>query len=134
MSRQASYRWLIGNEKGGIPVKALFWILVFIIGLYSAYKFAPPELEFYMFKTDIDEEAKIAHMYSDEALAKRIFQKAETWNVPIDADSLQIERGAYDITITADYTITLDFFGKYQRERKYHIFVQRPLKEAGRVL
>lgn len=94
----------------------------------------PPYAGFYMLKTEVEEEAKTAHMYTDAALADRITMKAAAWSIDLGPDKLLIERGMEHITIAVDYTVGLDFFGGYHRELAYHIEVRRPLKERGRVL
>ena len=99
-----------------------------------AYMFVPPYAGFYMLKTDVEEEARIAHMYTDEDLASRITRKAAAWSVTLGPDNLEIVRDSEQITIKVDYTVSLNFFDRYVRELDYHILVEAPLKEKGRVL
>lgn len=122
------------KQAGFISLRALFWLLFFAAIFYSAYKVVPPYVGFYMLKTEVEEEAKIAHMYTDEALESRITEKAATWSVMLGPESLQIIRGRDEIRITVDYTVTLNFFDRYSRQIVYDIDVQEPLKEPGRVL
>ncbi len=103
-------------------------------GIYAAYMFVPPYAGFYMLKTEVEEEVRVAHMYTDEVLAKRITGKAASWSIELSPQELQIYRGSDDIRIIVDYTVTLDFFDRYSRELVYHIDVNGPLKEKGRVL
>lgn len=119
-----------GNKAGFITLKALFWILFLAAVSYGAYKFAPPYFGFYMLRTDVGEEAKVAHMYTDEQLAGRILKKASVWSIPLGEENLLIERGRDDIRIAVSYSIVLDFFGRYKKELFYDIEVQKPLKEG----
>ncbi|CAG1065167.1 hypothetical protein BAC1_00745 [uncultured bacterium] len=119
---------------GFIRLRALFWILFLSAGIYAAYMFVPPYAGFYMLKTEVEEEVRVAHMYTDEVLAKRITGKAASWSIELSPQELQIYRGSDDIRIIVDYTVTLDFFDRYSRELVYHIDVNGPLKEKGRVL
>lgn len=122
------------KEAGYINIRALFWLLFLSASLYGAYKFVPPYAGFYMLKTEIEEEARTAHMYSDAALASRITVKAASWSIPLGPENLAISRGMEHLTITVDYTVDLVFFGRYTREIDYHIEVKEPLKEKGRLL
>lgn len=122
------------KEAGFISIRALFW-LAFLAALgYGAYMFLPPYVGYYMLKTEVEGEAKTAHMYTDEVLAKRITGKAATWSVSLDSESLQIYRGVEDIRIEVNYTVDLNFFDRYHHELVYSIEVEEPLKEPGKVL
>ncbi len=87
-----------------------------------------------MLKTEVEDEAKNAHMYSDETLARRILMKSETWGVPIDRDNLEIVRGREFINISVHYTVTMDFFGRYKKVQNFNIEVDERLKESSGVL
>jgi len=52
-----------------------------------------------MLKTDVEEEARIAHMYTDEDLASRITRKAAAWSVTLGPDNLEIVRDSEQITM-----------------------------------
>ena len=119
---------------GFIRIRALFWLLFLASGFYGAYMLIPPYAGFYMLRTEVEEEARTAHMYTDAALANRITTKAAVWSVNLGPDNLVIERGVDQIRITADYTVDLNFFNRYHRELDYHIDVRQPLKERGRIL
>ncbi|OGP13782.1 MAG: hypothetical protein A2052_08880 [Deltaproteobacteria bacterium GWA2_54_12] len=122
------------KEAGFISVRALFWLLFLAVSFYGAYMFVPPYVGFYMLKTEVEEEARVAHMYTDEALESRITGKAAAWSIPLGPENLEIIRGRYQIRITVDYTVTLNFLDRYDRELVYNIDVSEPLKASGRVL
>lgn len=122
------------KEAGFISFKALFWILFLAASFYGAYMLVPPYAGFYMLKTEVEEEAKLAHMYTDEALAGRITGKAAAWSIPLGPENVEIIRDRDEIRITVDYTVTLIFFDRYNRELVYNIDVREPLKVSGRVL
>lgn len=122
------------KSAGFISLRALFWLLFLASAFYGAYKFGPPYAAFYMLKIEVEGVAKTAHMYTDEKLAERIKDKAASWSVPLGEDSLEIVRGAENVSISIYYTVVVDFFGRYSREIDYSIEVEEPLKETGRVL
>ena len=118
----------IRNNRGAISIRGLFWTLVIASSLYAAYKFLPPAVTFYMMKTEVEEEAKIAHMHDDVALAARIIEKANIWSAPIARQNIEIRRHRSSISISVNYTITISFFGRWKRVQDYSIFVEKPLK------
>jgi len=120
----------IKNNRGAAALRTLFWILVIASSLYAAYKFLPPAVTFYMMKTDVEEEAKIAHMHEDEALAARILNKAQIWSVPIERQNIEISRRRSSISISVNYTIIISFFGRWERVQDYSILVEKPLKAS----
>jgi len=87
----------------------LIWLLLLAASLYAFYKFVPPEVTFYMLKTEVEDEANIAHMYGDAALTRRILEKADIWHAPIERGDIEITRGHSKITISISYSVTLSF-------------------------
>lgn len=122
------------DQKGVIRLKALFWIVFFAALLYGAYKIVPPYVSFYMTKTDVEEEAKIAHMYTDESLAQRILRNAEAWSVPLTKDDIEIVRDRDSISITVRYTDRIVFIGGFVEEIPHEIIVESELKETSGIL
>lgn len=118
----------IKNSRGAVSIRALFWILVISSSLYAAYKFFPPAVTFYMMKTEVEEEAKIAHMHDDAALTARILDKAKIWSAPIERQNIEINRRNSSISISVNYTTTISFFDRWKRVQDYSIFVEKPIK------
>ncbi|MBW7956601.1 MAG: hypothetical protein H3C68_01800 [Deltaproteobacteria bacterium] len=122
------------DKAGYATVRALFWITLLSSFAYGVYKLAPPYIGYMMLKSDVGEEAKFAHMHTDEALAEHILAKAAAWDLPLDETGLVIERGRENIYIYAEYTVVVNFLNRYEKEFFYNIEVQRPLKQPGEPL
>lgn len=122
------------DQRGAITLKGLFWVVVIVVAVYGGYKLVPPSVSYYMLKTEVEEEAKIAHRYSDAALAGRIINKARTWDIPIERRDIVISRGFRDLTIDVAYSVEIRFVGGYTRTNEYYIHVSEPIKEGGNVL
>ncbi len=118
------------NNRGSINFRAIFWILFLAAAGYAGYMIVPPYVSYYMFKTDIEEEAKFAHMYTDEKLIARIMAKTESWKVPVRPEDIQISRTATDVRVTAQYSVTLNFPGMNPKVIYYDIDVTKPLMES----
>ncbi len=87
-----------------------------------------------MTKTDVEEEAKIAHMYTDESLTQRILRNAETWSVPLTKDDIEIVRNNGYISITVRYTDRIVFIGDFVEEIPREIIVESELKETSGIM
>lgn len=124
----------LANNRGASGIKTLFWVLVLVSVVYGAYKAVPPYFSYYMIKTDIEDEAKNAHMYSDRVLLQRILQKARTWEIPIGEDNIEIKRGYTSISVEVNYTQTIEFIGGYRKVIPVNISTVQPLKEPEGVL
>lgn len=122
------------NERGASTLKTIIWILAIAGAIYAAYIVVPPWAAYYMLKTEVEDEARLAHMYKDETIKRRILTKANVWNVPIDSESVEIGRGGDYINIAIEYTVTFSFFDSYDKEQKFRIDVTKPLKETSGVL
>ena len=122
------------NQRGAVSYKTLFWILVLFSVVYVGYKFVPPTVSYYMLKTDVEEEAKLAHVYNDRKLAERILKKASAWSVPIREEDIIIKRGLEKISISIRYTEKVNLFNQYTKVLHYNIVVEKPLKETSTIL
>lgn len=93
-------------------------------------KFGLPEFSNYMLRMGVEEEAKNAHIYSDEKIVARIMEKAQAWSLPLEREGISIERGDENIKITVRYrvVVNLAWFGGYKRGLSYRIDVVKPVK------
>jgi len=122
------------KNDGRITLKALIWIIILSSALYSGYKLSFPYFSYYMLKTDVGEELKLAHMYTDASLRRRIAKKAKTWSVPITADDVFISYDFDKITIRIKYTETITFLGRYKKKFIFKIDATGPMKKRNSYL
>ncbi len=125
---------MLRDSAGRISLRALIWILVLASALYSGYKLSYPYFSYYMLKTDVEEELKLAHMYRDSTLRQRIARKAASWSVPITADDVIISRDLDQLTISVSYSETIIFLGRYKKKLVFNIRASGPLREPARML
>ncbi|MBI5827787.1 MAG: hypothetical protein HZB22_08705 [Deltaproteobacteria bacterium] len=93
-------------------------------------KFGLPEFSNYMLRMGVEEEAKNAHIYSDEQIAGRVMERAEAWSLPLEREGISIERDDTNIKITVRYkvVVNLGLLGGYKRGLSYRIEVEKPIK------
>jgi len=125
---------MLKDSHGRISLKALIWILVLAFALYSGYKLSFPYLSYYMLRTDVEDELRLAHMYSDATLRKRIAEKAATWSVPITTDDIVISRDFDTLTISLGYAQKVTFLGKYTKKLVFNIKASGPVRDPSGVL
>lgn len=119
------------NNRGKASLSTLVWILILAVAGYAAYKFAPPYVSHYMLKTEVENEAKVAHMYTDDLIVKHILKKAVSWRVPIEVEDIYVERSGSYINVSIDYIDVVDLVGGYTKELQFSIRVEEPLKETA---
>lgn len=122
--------------RGASNFKAAVWIFIIASLIYGGYKTVPPAFSYYMVQLDVKNEAKIAHMYNDVTLKKRILEKANSWSVPLKDEDVVITRGTTDIDIEVKYTevISLDFVEGYDWIIPVYIEATAPIRENSGVL
>jgi hypothetical protein len=122
------------DQRGAITFRLFFWIILFSLAVYVGYKVVPPTVSFYMMRGEVNSEIKKkdTHLRSDDELAARLLEKAETWSIPIKRDDIIIRRTYGSISVNIDYRITFTFFDRYKRVKKYRIDVKAPLKGKRR--
>lgn len=125
---------LFANSRGAASLGTIVWILLLAASVYGAAKFVPPYVSYYMLKTDVENEAKVAHMYTDQSIASRLLKKAVSWSVPIGQEDIEIIRGTGDIAISIEYIETVSFPGGYSKDLPFSISVEEPLKESSGAL
>ncbi len=125
---------MLRDSTGRISLRALIWLLILSSALYSGYKLSFPYISYYMLKTDVEEELKLSHMYSDDALRERIATKAATWKVPITAEDVKISRDFDRLTINLEYSKTVVFLGRYKKKLNFHIKAEGPVQDQSHVL
>ena len=122
------------SGEGSINIRVLFWLLVFTLAIYAGYVVVPPTFSYLMMKTEVQEQTENAYMYSNEAITRRLLEKAEIWSVPIDSRNIIIKRWRDEIEVELHYNVDLNFFGVYVHRVVYSINASSPLKDSSHIL
>ncbi len=122
-----------GSQAGFINLRAVLWLLFLAVCIYAGLKFGLPEFSNYMLRMGVEEEAKNAHIYSDERIAGRVMEKAEAWSLPLEREGISIERDDANIKITVRYRVVVNFglFGGYKHGMDYRIEVEKPIRRIN---
>ncbi|MBE9529411.1 MAG: hypothetical protein IME99_09255 [Proteobacteria bacterium] len=122
------------NESGAVTSSTMIWLFFITVIIYVAYMVLPPYFSYYMLKTEVKEEAQLAHKFTDSALVDNISSKAYLWNVPITLDDIIVTRGGESISINIDYAEQVDFLFSYTKIFYFEIAVNEPLKDDSDLL
>jgi hypothetical protein len=94
-------------------LKSIFWVLALIVGAFVLYKVMPAYWGDYKLRQMMDEQAVI-YTYagkSDQDISKAIAEKAQGLGVPLTAEQIKVDRTAAELTITATYSVHVEFPG-----------------------
>ena len=111
------------NESGNGRVRVYFWIIFGFLALYAGYMIVPTYVSYKMMQKEVETEAGLAHHYSDAEMRTHIKTKADSWNIPITTDDIDINRRRNTIAISIAYSIDFNFFNRYKRTIYYDIDV-----------
>ena len=111
-----------------------FYLFIAAIIIVAIYQYFTPYTSYYLFRTEVKEQANTCHMYTDPSLAKRITEKATDWKVPITDEDVNIERTDTECTISIHYEIQVKYPLKKVHLLKFNIVITKPLKDPSKTL
>src|SRR5262249_13426177 len=118
MYRQDQHR---DSQRGAGRLKAVFWLAVLAAVAYVGIKLVPVLLNEYQFQDAMQTTARMATVtrQTPDAIRKTLFEEAQREDIPIQPDDIQITNGAGKVTISAEYSVTVDL-GVYQWTLNFH--------------
>jgi hypothetical protein len=94
------------KERGGrVSLGCLFTLLLLTAALYFAVNVGEVFWRYYRYRDAMQQEARFAHMRTDQAIARRLTSVADSLGLPDAAEQVAIRRdaGRRRVTIAADY-------------------------------
>lgn len=92
-------------------LKSLLGIAVVVAGFYLAWVMIPPYYNNYAFQDELDSQARQA-VYSlqttEQDVAESLAKKAKELSIPLTADQIHVQKSGGDISIWAEYTISVE--------------------------
>jgi hypothetical protein len=94
-------------------LKSIFWVLVLLAGGFVLYKTLPAYWGNFKVNQMINDEAIYYTNFpkGDDAIAAAVSQKAQEFDVPLAPDQVTVARSGGDLTISAAYSVHIDFPG-----------------------
>lgn len=99
-----------GARQGGQGRIGVLIVLALIgTAIFLAVKFVPVRIAAYEFRDFVEQECRYAAVHQDdEAVAKRILDKAKELEIPLRQKDLKVQRSAREMTISASYEKPID--------------------------
>lgn len=115
-----------GAQAGDSKIGCILWTALLLIGVLIGWKAIPVKIatsELYDFMV---EQAKWAASSSDEAIKKRILDKARELDLPVDPAKVTVVKGGDKIRMRAVFTVPLEFPG-YTHDWNFDLQVDRSI-------
>jgi hypothetical protein len=91
-------------------LKALLGLGVVVLAFYMAWVLIPPYYNNYSFQDEIENEARTAvysQQMTEDDVKNALAKKAKELDIPLSADDIHVEKAGSDISIWAEYTISV---------------------------
>lgn len=115
------------GESGEGRIGCIFWALVFVVIMVVAWQVVPTKMatsELYDFMVD---QANFAAQRSPEGMKKRIMEKAEDLNLPLESKNLRVTETGSRVKMDAKYTVHLEFPLGFEYDWDFHHEIDRPI-------
>ncbi len=120
------------NEDGAITFKTA--VILTIIGLlvYVGSVYIPPYMDYYLLREKLNSEAGLAHMYTNNALAKHILKEADGWGLDLTRENIIIDRPYGEIYLSFKYTYIFNLFdGRHINKHVFMYEVREDVERGG---
>jgi hypothetical protein len=98
------------RQMGEGRIGLIIALIIVAIAIFIAYKIIPVKIKTYEFKDTMREEARMGSLRKTADQTMHILlDKAKDLELPITEKNLVVNRSQSALTITATYTITVDF-------------------------
>ena len=105
--RSRAYR---RSERGEGKLKAVIYLAIFLLVIYSAVKIVPIYVSNYQLTDKMQEQARfgVVNRYTEEQIRDVIFKEAMDLDVPIKKDQIKVLANPSVVRISLDYTVPID--------------------------
>ena len=114
------------RQAGQGKIGCILWLLAVGITAMIAFKMIPIKVKTSELHDFMIEQAKFSGYAPSEDIAKRILLRAQELELPLDEDSIKVEKVRERIQMEATYTVPVQFPG-YTYYWKFHHMVDRPI-------
>lgn len=92
-------------------LKAFLGLAVVVVGFYLAWVLIPPYYNNYSFQDELDNQARTAvynQQMTEDDVKKSLAKTAQDLNIPLTVDDIHVQKTGGNISIWAEYTISID--------------------------
>jgi len=99
------------RERGESQFGCLIGLILLGLAIFLAWKMIPVKVKVAELRQTIVNEAHSAGTHNDDRIRAAIVAKAREDNLPVTEENITIVRTTGEITVTADYTVPIQFPG-----------------------
>ena len=101
---------LRNSQRGAGKLKSVFFALLFLLGIYVAYKLVPPYVSEYQLQDKMQELARfgIVNRYSEEQVRENVFKTVQDLDLPVKREDIKVTVTQATCRISLDYTVPVD--------------------------
>ncbi len=103
--------------------KAIFWLVILALLVYSGFQFGMPYYRYTALKTDAKEIARIS-LGEVEKTRAQIFLRAQELNVPIEEKEIVVTRTDTLVRVKVSWSESVNLFGIYQKTLNFTVNIQ----------
>jgi hypothetical protein len=103
--------------------KAIFWLVILALLVYSGFQFGIPYYRYTAFKTDAKAIARIS-LGEVEKTRAQIFLRAQELNIPIEEKEIMVTRTDKLVRVKASWSESVNLFGIYQKTLNFTVNIQ----------
>jgi hypothetical protein len=98
------------GERGEGKFKAIFTLVILVLGIYCAVKLLPPYVAEYQLSDKIQEQARFAivNHSTEEQIRNNVFKTIQDLEIPAKKENIKIVSNDQVVKISVDYIVPVD--------------------------
>lgn len=98
------------GERGEGKFKAVFVLVIIVLGIYCAVKLLPPYIAEYQLSDKIQEQARFAivNHSTEEQIRNNVFKTIQDLEIPAKKENIKIVSNDQVVKISVDYIVPVD--------------------------
>lgn len=109
-SRWTARAHALKNQRGEGKFKAIFTLVILVLGIYCAVKLVPPYVAEYQLSDKIQEQARFAivNRYTEEQIRENVWKVMQDLEIPAKREDIKIVATMQTVKIAIDYIVPVD--------------------------
>jgi hypothetical protein len=97
-------------QRGEGRVKGLIYVVILVMGVYTAFKLVPVYVAEYQLKDKMNEQARFAvvNRYTEDQIKDNIFRTIQDLDIPAKREDVKVASTNHGIEISVNYTVPVD--------------------------
>ena len=114
------------HARGDSRLGCAIWMILLAVFVLVCYKMVPVKIAHSTLQDFMNEEAKFAGRRTAEQIKKRVMERAQELEIPLDPKKLEVKRHQGRVRMKGTYTVPVEFPG-YTYVWDFELIVDRPI-------